>query len=119
MDDVDVNGNWVISPVFDDAYAFFNGFGRVKRSGRWSYVRKNADMITSLRFSKVYDFEGDVARAAVFSERGADIYGLIDTTGNPAGKAIFRDITKFSEEGLAMAEAANGDWGFIDKREIG
>jgi len=113
---VDVNGNWVISPVFEDAYAFVNGFGRVKRAGRWSYVRKNAAIITPFRFSKVSDFEGDVARVTIFSEKGPSLCGLIDTIGRPVGNAIFRDITKFSEEGLAMAEAANGDWGFIDKK---
>src|SRR5690349_7143516 len=95
---VDVNGNWVIKPDYDNAYAFSSGLGRVKKGGSWSYIDTNGQAITAFRFHRAFSFEGDVARVGmVKAGGGAEItYGLIDRTGAWIAQPVFGHIRKFS-----------------------
>ncbi|MBT1711194.1 WG repeat-containing protein [Fulvivirgaceae bacterium PWU5] len=113
---IDPAGNWVVSATFEDAEAFSNGYARVKKAGHWSYIDKDAKLVTGFRFDKVYNFDGEVARVGIADEQDRLSYGLIDVTGQWVKKNEFDEIGEFSDNGLALAQAHNGDWGFIDKK---
>jgi hypothetical protein len=112
---INEKGVWIIQPQFDWAAPFSCGFARVKEGLLSFYVNRSGKPITTNRFSKAYDFEGDIARV-VTNESGVFQYGLIDTTGNWIVRPSFRGIHKFADNGLALAKDKKGDWGFINRQ---
>ena len=64
---VDISGNTVIEPQYEQARSFHNGYAAVKRDGKWGFINKNNEMIVEPAFEDAYYFI-QKGRAFVYSE---------------------------------------------------
>lgn len=108
---LNTEGKLVISPKYDVANVFSNGFSTVRSSGKWMIVGATGTEIT---------FSDNVTDAKPFSEglapiRIDDMWGFASTNGNTAIKPIFKSVGYFSK-GLAWAKTTDGKVGFINQK---
>ncbi len=138
---VDEEGQFKISPVFDDALPFSGGLAAVKVGEKWGFVDATGRQVIPPRFDAAYYFRDSVAVVELDSGEL-----LIDTTGKPvasgykvvdlvtAGRIpasrddkegflnaqgetaipfLYESVRSFSGE-LAAAKQ-NGKWGYLDR----
>jgi hypothetical protein len=102
-------GEEVISPRFEDARAFSNGFAPIKDGGKWGYISKTGAVVVTPRYDDAYPFRGEYAVVRLGSLRGflklqsARVAVLIAPR--------YEDVLNFTE-GLAPVRIG-GLWGFI------
>ncbi|MGN0395322.1 MAG: WG repeat-containing protein [Coprococcus sp.] len=53
---VDMDGNIVIEPQYEDARSFSNGVAAVKKNDRWGFIDSNNNLVIEYKFNNVKDF---------------------------------------------------------------
>ncbi len=113
---IDIEGNWILEPIFDDANCFTkNGLALVKSNGKNKFIDKTGKVKIKIDKGYVSDFKEDgLARIDLNGATGA-----IDKNGNWVIKPIFDFIGEFSKNGLATARIKGGNSnGYINKKSI-
>lgn len=64
---VNVNGEIVIEPEFEDARSFSNGFAAVKKDGKWGFIDAQNNIVIEPEFEDVRDFNSS-GNCYVFKE---------------------------------------------------
>lgn len=83
-----------------------------RSNGRWGYKNTSGQIVIQARFSDAYEFDGDVAVAAV-NNTGEALYGVIDRQGKWIVEPAWQGASRFLSE-LAAIEV-NDKWGYADK----
>lgn len=105
------DGNYVIKPVFDEAYSFRDSRAVVQIGEKFGVIDPSGAWVVTPQ----YDAAGSYFREGVLNVRRAGSAGFIDLSGNEIVPMVF-EATRLYSEGLAPAKAG-GLWGYID--EIG
>lgn len=58
---IDRQGEWVISPIYEDAYYFSEGLAAVRFDGRWGYLDTSGTIVISTSFEKASIFSEGLA----------------------------------------------------------
>ena len=103
---VDVNGEVVISPQFEDAGNFIAGLGLVKVGGKYGYINITGKIVITPQFDEANYFCDGLARVRIGKK-----YSYIDTTGRLISQ-MFDGAGDFSQ-GLAAVKL-EGKYGYID-----
>ena len=106
---VDTKGRETISPQYEDARLFSEGFAAVQMGKKWGYININGELIIPYKFNEAYEFHDGLA--FVKTDSG---YAIIDKQGNTISKLPNYDSfwEPFSE-GLVVIKQ-NGKWGYVD-----
>ncbi|XDD49668.1 WG repeat-containing protein [Leptospira sp. WS92.C1] len=91
---VDISGNWIVPPLYEEALHFDqNGLASVRKDGKWGKVDLQNRIVVPIQFDKNFYFFNGIA---IVLENGK--YGLIDTSGRILEEPIYQEIVarKFS-----------------------
>ena len=106
---VDINGKWIVKPVFDSVGNFFGGFASVESNGKWGYIDESGKLVIKPEFDLAYSFSGN--GLAIVKSKGK--FGTINTKGDFVLKPLFKGIEFFGKlmkvkfgnvEGYAMLD---------------
>lgn len=105
----DLNGEWIIKPIFDEAYYFHEGLAKVFIKNKYGYINKSGKLLIQNKFDYAENFSNGFAQAS-FEYR--------DTTFiNKEGKIVLKTendyIYRFSEELAPML--INSVYGYVNK----
>lgn len=105
----DKKGEWIIKPIFDDAYYFQEDLAKVFINKKYGYINKSGKLVIPNKFDYAESFSNGFAQAS-FEYR--------DTTFiNKEGKIVLKTendyIYKFSEELAPML--INSLYGYVNK----
>lgn len=110
---IDRDGEEKVSPAYDIAYPFSNGYGRVLKDLKFGFVDREGQMLGALEYRDAEDFSDGMAVV-----RKGDKYGYIDTNGNLVIDYQFFRVKSFGD-GLAPVMKKHKNryaWGFINKK---
>jgi hypothetical protein len=104
---IDTDGKMIVEPVFDSAWSFSNGMGRIlqnvteKDSKLYGFVDHKGRLAIPPQYILAHDFREELAGFAV--QKGEKLMmGFIDKSGQVAVTPTFSVVNSFSE-GLAAA----------------
>lgn len=109
----------LIPAIYDDAFMFHKGLGRVFKDGYFGFVNTKGELLVDFKYEDP-TLEKNYGSIFYFSEEGLmNVYrdgkwGFIDTTGKEVIPCIYETAYNFSE-GLARVEK-EGLWGFINPK---
>ena len=106
---INIKGDWVIKPKFDDVGDFNNSLARARLNGKCGFIDAKGNWKIRPEFDYVRDFHEDLAVANLGKK-----YGFIDKKGNWLIPPNYDDLADFNN-GLAIA-SVNNKYGFIDKK---
>ncbi|MGD1857658.1 MAG: WG repeat-containing protein [Leptolyngbyaceae cyanobacterium] len=111
---LDENGGVAISPQFDTATQFSEGFAAVANSGQYGYINPMGNLVIPLQFEAAQPFHEGLAAVRVNNQ-----WGFIDSTGTWVIEPQFSAVSPFSE-GLARIEVLGESrwqrqYGYIDR----
>lgn len=107
---IDRDGGWVLAPAHDFVGDLAEGHARVQDEGRWSLYDARGERLEG-DFLRAGDFAFGLAFATRDGERG----GFLRPDGTWAFEAELADSFPFTENGLAAAKLASGQWAFVDR----
>ena len=92
-------GKWIISPKFDHAWDFSEGFAAVSVDGKYGYIDRNGKFAIKPKYRTAHEFHNGLA---FVSDHGT-IYGVIDTNGELILKPQYLyPFEQFMKNGLAF-----------------
>jgi hypothetical protein len=96
---VDGEGDWIITPQYEDAKHFSDGLSPVKVSGKWGYINMEGEMIIHPEFEDAFEFSHRLGSVMVNGK-----YGCIDDRGEMIIKPRFGEplFFHFAEDYFAM-----------------
>ena len=89
---IDTLGNWKITPQFDDASTFSEGFASVCKNDSCFYINKEGNKIFDYYFEETEDYKNGIAIV-----KKDNIYFLINRSGQLISKG-YQDINESSEK---------------------
>lgn len=107
---VDSNGDWVISPQFDEVGLFTEGLAAAKVDERWGYIDASGAWVIAPQYHQVMSFSEGIAVVGLGSEKN----GFIDTRGTRLPGPDFAEALSFSG-GIAAVKSEAG-WGLINRQ---
>lgn len=54
----DTNGQWVIQPIYNKAWDFYNGKAKVFKNGKYGVVKPNGKYALKLKYNDMYSYKG-------------------------------------------------------------
>lgn len=112
---IDLYGNIVIEPQFEEAGGFSEGLSVVKKDNKKFYINQSGQKVFQLEPDVSGGiFKEDLALIQVFTNRGFR-YGYIDTSGVVVIKPEFTEVAYQFDEGFARF-CENDRCGFINKK---
>jgi hypothetical protein len=113
---IDMDGTWVVPPIYERVYEFSEGLAQVKDlvTGRIGFINTQGEEVIACKYDSATGFSEGFSRAYEESAAGWSV-GVINTLGDWVIKpGRFEYIESFSQ-GLASAkDLATGLSGFID-----
>jgi hypothetical protein len=88
---IDTIGNWVISPQFDDALVFSEGFAVVSKNNSYYYINKEGNKISELYTDEIESYKNGVA----IIKKESKSY-LVNRTGQIITKG-YNDLNELSD----------------------
>ena len=111
---IDINGDWVIEPIFSDARKFSEDLAAVcdAASGKWGYINKEGEWIIDPQYYNACSFlEGTAVVATV----DYNSYGLINKDGNFIIDPVNRYVTN-DKDGYALVQKEyESSYRFVDE----
>ncbi len=105
---VNVKGEYVIPPRFEEAHKMRDGMALVRLEGRYGWIDTSGSLLIEPSFDSAFEFEEGIARVEQYGQ-----WGCVDRSGAYVIPAVFDTIEAF-DDGLAAFEQ-NGKWGYIDQ----
>jgi len=113
---MNVAGEWVIEPKFQETHLFSEGLAAAKLPGESSqhgYIDKSGRWVIPPKFKHAFPFSDGLASVG-YGERGQERTGYIDRSGAFVITPQFERAGNF-QNGLAECRPVGGKTGFIDK----
>lgn len=111
---INPEGQYVIRPIYQDAFPFSEGRAAVKRLGYWGYIDHNGNQVTGLRYTLALPFTDGLAAVEV-----GEKWGYINRAGEMVIQPQFSFVGSFSNGMAAFDErVSERDWksGFINRK---
>lgn len=119
-------GMWAIQPRFRSAQRFSsNGLARVRLGARYGAINMAGQTVINFNFSNSYDVDHAITSMSKGRMRGVELwrecdpnsglYGYLDYYGNWFIRPQYRNARNFNQEGYAVVEIRQGQWGAIDR----
>ena len=113
---IDITGRFAISPRFDWAEAFQDGFAKIKIAGKVGYIDHSGKFVIPPQFRDGEPFKSGMARVVLDEPcsypKNPCRYSFIDKSGRILINQHYDDVRDF-DEGLAPVRMGQR-WGFID-----
>ncbi len=109
---VNLKGEIVVNPQFDDARFFDNGLAEVRLGTRWGIIDESGKYIINPQFDDVSSFSEGLAAVGLGGK-----CGFMDKQGKIVINPQFDDVRSSFSEGLATVKLG-GKYGLINKRGI-
>ena len=108
---INIEGEFVIEPVFEYARNFSNGIAAVKMDGKWGFIDKTGDITIEPRFEDAGEFADGLCNVKL-----DDLWGYIDETGAFVVEPRYYDAEAFTEGMGAFTTGQTYDQkhGFVD-----
>ncbi|MEI6308371.1 MAG: WG repeat-containing protein [bacterium] len=104
---IDLAGNIVIQPKFQDVGDFYDGLAAAELEDRWGYIDQGGDFRIPNQYLWAGDFSEKLAQVWVVGT--AEPYQYIDTNGIPISQETFSEASAFSE-GFAAVRQGSEFW---------
>ncbi len=117
---IDLKGNVVVSPEFDEVLPFSDGLAAVRRGKKWGYIDKSGELVIAAKFTHAYSFEDGRAPVETwgtwsFGDFSEDRAVFIDKKGDIVLRGKFWVVRPFSEGLAAVAsEDSHGKYGYMN-----
>ena len=106
---VDINGNYVVKPQFDDIKELSEGFIAFKQNGKWGFMDKKFKVVIKPQFDKAENFSEGYAAV-----KKSGLWGYINSSGKLVIKPQFTDAGAFFAK---LAAVSTKDYvGLIDTK---
>lgn len=56
---IDKDGSWFLTPAYEDARSFLNGFAAVQMEGLWGFINMEGELCIPCQFTRTKDFTGN------------------------------------------------------------
>ncbi|MFO7932950.1 MAG: WG repeat-containing protein [Bacteroidales bacterium] len=105
----DMDGEWIVPPVFDYVKSFCEGFAPVEMKGEWGYINRVGELVIDASYEDACKFSSGLA-----SVRRKGLYGCIDSLENLVIKPKFAEplyffpLEKFNPESEVFSYAGPG-----------
>lgn len=103
------DGEYVITPKFDEALAFCEGLAAVRVGEKWGYVDENGNLVLPAKFHKAGCFHDGLAPVWDATKE----IRIINQRGGYALESTFEDLTLTTADGWWVIK--NGLPGFVDR----
>lgn len=104
-----MNGETIISPIYDYVYPFSKGVARVLMDGKQGYINQENEVVVPIQYDKIWHIFKDSPTAWVYKDRR---WGVINIENNQTIlPRIYNEIVD-DENKIWVQE--NGDWGLVD-----
>lgn len=105
---IDGQGRQIVAPIYEQAYGFTGGRGRVQQNRKFGFVDRSGTIVIPVGFDFAADFYEGMAQVVVDSR-----WGFIDSLGELKIPAEYESSFQFAA-GLAPVRK-DGRWGFVDR----
>jgi hypothetical protein len=116
---IDVSGQFILPPQFDEARAFCEGRVAVKTGEQWRFIDTTGKSVTPPQFDSVQDFSDGLVQVFILANTIKDSkYLYLDHTGKIAFNPTFRQLNNSSFSngcGLVLISGNPQKWDFMDK----
>ncbi len=104
---VDIEGDMVISPIYDGAGDFSEGLARVGVGAKWGFVDREGNLVAEPVYEEAGDFSEGLAAVRVGQR-----WGTINRFGKQVASPLFEQAGDFHE---GFAAVLSGErWGYVD-----
>jgi len=105
-------GQLAVDCLYQETAPFLNGMAKVRLKG-WGVIDRSGKVIVPLKYDYLREFcNGMIA----FAQRGfGDKWGFVNEHGKVAIEPIFKSVSNFNHEGVAIVKE-KGKLGLIDKK---
>lgn len=105
---IDMEGNWIIRPIFDSCEPFSEGMALISRNDQFGFINTRGDEIVLAAYEDAESFKNGIA--IVFD---GEKYGAVNRFGDKVIDSKYDDIGEFND-GIAYASKKN-KYGYIDR----
>jgi len=111
----ELNVNWLVEPIFDNAFYFSEGLASVRVGDKWGFIDITGEMVIPPTFDMAWQFSEGLAHVRKDGE-----IGFIDKTGT----MVFTISEEYNFAGLRFSDGMvwvlkgdiwSGKWGFVDR----
>lgn len=106
---INTKGEWVVPPTYTRVERFSDGLANVRIVDKWGAIDKSGKVIVPIEYTRI----GNLSDGLIEVREG-ELWGFCDASGKQIIPTQFRDVRAF-HFGYAVASAADGLWGIIDK----
>jgi outer membrane protein assembly factor BamB len=106
---IDPRGSVAISPVFQKAGDFSEGYAAVMENGLWGYIDRSARRVVAPQYDAVLNVSEGLGMV-----KAKGLWGAVDMHGVIVIPPRYKSAKRFSE-GLAPVKL-NGKWGYVDRK---
>ena len=114
---VDKNRNWIVKPIFESAYPFFNGLAIVAIGEYPKYVygiiKKDGTYLFEPQFYDVMYNGSSAIAVGIGKERGNIKYGMVNTNADFLVQPVYLEIRRFGKGGYIFKNIKE-QWVIID-----
>ena len=107
---IDVSGNYIINPFYEDAKPFTEGLAAVKKGDKWGFVNKKGKMVIKPAYEDVNKFSGGYA---MVEKNG--MYGFINKKGKLVVDYSYIYSTGYTTDGYAIVTTKDKKYTLLDK----
>jgi hypothetical protein len=108
---INLKGNYIIKPQFDNAFPFSEGLAAVRKNNKWGFINKEGQIVIDYTFDKVLSFINGFATVEING-----FWGLINKAGNFFIDPISEETLYFINDSTLLRIKLNDKYGFIDKK---
>lgn len=105
---VNIKGQWVLPPVYEEAKDFHQGLAAIRIGDLWGYINPQGQKVIPATFTDAGDF---IWNYAVVGQKG--LYGIIDKFGSFTLQPKYLAIKPLNYGFFAVQKEENGPWGII------
>lgn len=109
---IDIEGNLVIPPLYDEVGWFNNNVVPVKLNNKWGVIDSSGNVILDCVYDAIRDYQDGYA-AVMMNKK----WGFVDTEGNLCIECMYAAVGNFSERKAAVLLDENEHlWAYINPR---
>lgn len=102
------DGQWVVQPIYDMAYDFYDGYGTIELSNKCGLINPAGEVVIDCQYDTLF-----IGEEGLISVKKGNSFGVINIQNEMICPMIWDKIGVF-EEGYCPVQKDNS-WGFVDQ----